>query len=89
MTDRTRRSFDATWLPFGMLIGFILGMGVALTMTSNLLIAGGIGFLTGGIMGVALGFRRKRGSSSADEDAADDRYRAAHGDPAPRRDDDH
>lgn len=85
---RPRRRFDATWLPFGMLIGFIVGMGFASMVTSNLLIGAGVGFLFGVALGIALGFRPRRGSASDDEDAEDDRYRASHGDPAPRRDDD-
>ncbi|MDN5686392.1 MAG: hypothetical protein L0G94_06855 [Brachybacterium sp.] len=87
MTPRTRRPFDATWLPFGMIIGFVVGIGTALAVTDNLLVGAAIGFLIGGALGVALGLRPRDGSTT-DEDAEDDRYRASHGDPTLHRDDD-
>lgn len=86
MTPQKRRSFDATWLPFGMMIGFVVGIGAALTVTDNLLIGAGAGFLVGAVLGIVLGMRPRHASTS-DEDAEDDRYRASHGDSAPRRDD--
>lgn len=88
MTPQKHRSFDATWMPFGMLIGFIVGMGIALTMTDSLVTAAACGFASGIALGIILGFR-PRHRSTTDEDAEDDRYRAEHGDPTPRRDDDH
>ena len=78
---RKRRPFDATWLPFGMMIGFTVGMGFSLIITDSLLIAAGIGFLFGAVLGIVLGFRPRRGSAS------NDRHRESHGDP-PRRHDD-
>ncbi|APX32799.1 hypothetical protein BH708_08775 [Brachybacterium sp. P6-10-X1] len=87
MTPRTRRRFDATWLPFGMMVGFVVGIGTALAVTDNLLVGAVVGFLIGGALGVVLGLR-PRDTSTADEDAEDDRYRAAHGDPTLRRDGD-
>lgn len=87
MTDQKRRSFDATWLPFGMMIGFVVGIGAALTVTDNLLIGAGVGFLLGTALGIFLGLRPRR-VSTADEDAEDDRDRDSHADPSPHRDDD-
>ncbi|MFC7456740.1 hypothetical protein ACFQS2_06060 [Brachybacterium sp. GCM10030267] len=79
----SRRRFDATWLPFGMIIGFTVGIGVGLSIFNNLFLGAGIGFIFGAALGVALGFRDRRGSKSQEEieDAAQDRAR--------RRDDGH
>ena len=70
MTPRTRRPFDATWLPFGMMIGFVVGIGGALAVTDNLLVGAIVGFLIGAALGIVLGFR-PRHVSQADEDAED------------------
>lgn len=83
MTALQRRRFDATWLPFGMMIGFTVGIGLGLAVIDNLFIGALIGFLVGAGLGVALGFRDPRRSGN-DEDAEDDRYRREHGDPSPR-----
>ncbi|MBB5830561.1 hypothetical protein [Brachybacterium aquaticum] len=83
MTDRPRRRFDATWLPFGMMLGFTVGIGVGLTAFDNLLLGALVGFAVGTALGIALGFRGGRGSSVRDEDAEDDEYRRRHGDPGP------
>lgn len=86
MTPRTRRRFDATWLPFGMMIGFTVGVGLGLAVIDNIFIGAGVGFAVGAGLGIALGFRDPRRSGSAtDEDAADDLYRSRHGDPSPHR----
>lgn len=61
---RKRRPFDATWLPFGVIIGFALGTGFFLPVTDSLLIASGIGLLVGVVLGIVLGFRSQRGSAS-------------------------
>lgn len=82
MTPRSRR-FDATWLPFGMILGFTVGIGIGLGVIDNLAIGALIGFAVGTALGIALGFRGMGGSAS-DEDAQDDLYRQRHGDPAPR-----
>lgn len=83
MTPPTRRRFDATWLPFGMMIGFVVGIGLGLSVIDNLAIGAVIGFAVGAGLGIVLGFRNT-GSSASDEDAEDDLYRQRHGDPAPR-----
>ena len=87
MTPRTRRRFDATWLPFGMMIGFTVGIGIGLSVLDNLFIGAGLGFAVGAGLGIALGFRNPRRSGN-EEDAEDDRYRRDHGDPGPRRPED-
>ena len=86
MTPRTRRRFDATWLPFGMMIGFTVGIGLGLSVISNLFVGALIGFAVGAALGIFLGFRnpRRSGGGADSEDAADDRYRQSHGDPHPR-----
>ena len=83
MTRRTRRRFDATWLPFGMMIGFTVGIGLGLSVIDNIFLGALIGFAVGIALGVALGFRdpRRSGGATDSEDAADDRYRREHGDP--------
>lgn len=83
MTAPQRRRFDATWLPFGMMIGFTVGIGLGLSVIDNLFIGALIGFAVGAALGIALGFRNPR-SSVNEEDAEDDRYRREHGDPGPR-----
>lgn len=83
MTAPKRRRFDATWLPFGMMIGFTVGIGLGLAVINNIFIGALIGFALGATLGIALGFRDPRRSAS-DEDAEDDRYRREHGDPSPR-----
>ncbi|WP_394215437.1 hypothetical protein [Brachybacterium vulturis] len=87
MTPRPRRRFDATWLPFGMMIGFTVGIGLGLSVISNLFIGALIGFAVGTALGVTLGFRdpRRSGGAAESEDEADDRYRREHGDPGPQR----
>src|SRR5699024_5062974 len=84
MAPRTRRRFDATWLPFGMMIGFTVGIGLGLSVIDNIFLGALIGFAVGIALGVALGFRdpRRSGGAADSEDAADDRYRREHGDPA-------
>lgn len=87
MTPRPRRRFDATWLPFGMMIGFTVGIGLGLAVISNIFVGALIGFAVGAALGIALGFRdpRRSGSAADSEDAADDQYRREHGDPRPQR----
>lgn len=86
MTPRTRRRFDATWLPFGMMIGFTVGIGLGLAVIDNIFLGALIGFAVGIALGVALGFRdpRRSGGAADSEDAEDDLYRRRHGDPGPR-----
>lgn len=84
MTPPTRRRrFDATWLPFGMLIGFTVGIGFGLSFLDNLFLGALVGLAVGSALGIMLGLRGA-GSSSTDEDAEDDRYRREHGDPGPQ-----
>ncbi|WP_299298985.1 hypothetical protein [uncultured Brachybacterium sp.] len=87
MTPRTRRRFDATWLPFGMMIGFTVGIGMGLRVIDNVVFGAMIGFALGAALGIALGFRdpRRSGGGVDAEDAADEQYRREHGDPIPRR----
>ena len=83
MTPRTRRRFDATWLPFGMMLGFTVGIGLGLSVIENLFVGALIGFVAGIVLAVVLGFRdpRRTGGAADSEDAADDEYRREHGDP--------
>ena len=83
MTPRTRRRFDATWLPFGMMIGFTVGIGFGLALIDNIFVGALIGFFVGAGLGIALGFRDPRRSGN-EEDAEDDLYRKQHGDPGPQ-----
>lgn len=83
-----RRRFDATWLPFGMMIGFILGMGIGLVVVDNLFLGALVGLAVGAGLGIALGRRGSVPDSAAEEDALDEEHRRAHGDHvAPRRPD--
>lgn len=83
MIAPTRRRFDATWLPFGMMLGFVIGVGIGLSIIDNLLVGAVFGVLVGAGLGVMLGLRRGGGRSTEDEDAADEAYRREHGDPRP------
>ena len=80
MSPSPRRRFDATWLPFGMMVGFVVGMGFGLMIVDDLLLGAGIGFAVGIALGVALGLRGRRGGPSEEE--IEDAYQdALHGDP--------
>ena len=83
MTPSAPRRFDATWLPFGMMIGFVVGIGVGLSFLDELLLGAILGVVVGAALGIMLGFRGV-GASTTDEDAEDDRYRREHGDPGPQ-----
>src|SRR5690606_17973855 len=74
MTAPTRRRFDATWLPFGMMLGFVIGVGIGLSIIDNLLAGAAIGVLVGAGLGTLLGFRRGGGRGTEDEDAADEAF---------------
>lgn len=84
MTPPRRRRFDATWLPFGMMLGFTVGIGVGLSFLDNLFLGAAFGFVVGALFGILLGFRGRGSTSVADEDAEDDEYRRLHGDPPPQ-----
>ena len=84
MPQPPRRRFDATWLPFGMMIGFTVGIGFGLAVLDNLFLGALCGFGFGAALGIALGFRGRATTSMADEDAEDDDYRRRHGDPPPQ-----
>ena len=83
MTPPARRRFDATWLPFGMLLGFVVGVGIGLAVIDSIFVGALIGFAVGAALGIVLGFRDP-GRSVSDEDEEDDRYRRAQGDPRTR-----
>lgn len=83
MSHPPRRRFDATWLPFGMMIGFVVGIGTGLAVIENLLVGAVIGVLVGAALGAVLGLRGG-GRMVDDEDELDERYRREHGDPRPR-----
>lgn len=83
MTAPARRRFDATWLPFGMMLGFTVGIGLGLAVIDNLFIGALIGFAVGALLGIVLGFR-DTGRSASEEDAEDDRFRRSQGEPDPR-----
>ena len=52
-----RRPFDATWLPFGMIIGFALSIGILLPLTGSVLNTAVAGLLLGAALGIVLGLR--------------------------------
>lgn len=79
MSPSPRRRFDATWLPFGMMIGFVVGMGMGMTLVDNLFLGALIGVAVGAGFGILLG-RRGVGGAAAEEDTLDEEYRRAHGD---------
>lgn len=54
---RKSRPFDATWLPFGLMIGFALSIGILLPLTGSVLITAGAGLLLGAALGIVLGLR--------------------------------
>lgn len=83
MTPPARRRFDATWLPFGMMLGFTVGVGLGMAVIDNIFVGALVGFAVGAGFGIALGFRDPRRSGN-EEDAEDDLYRQQHGDPGPR-----
>ena len=64
MSTRTRRPFDATWLPFGVLIGTMVGIGLGIEMFGNVWAGGAVGVGLGLVIGVVLGLRGKRGPSA-------------------------
>ena len=74
MAPPARRRFDSTWLPFGMILGFVVGIGMGLAV---------VGVLVGAGLGVLLGLRGGGDALTRDEDAEDDEYRRLHGDPRP------
>jgi len=54
---QNRCPFDATWLPFGMMIGCALSIGILLPLTGSVLITAGAGILLGAVLGIVLGRR--------------------------------
>ncbi|MGP9539479.1 hypothetical protein ACT3SP_15840 [Brachybacterium sp. AOP43-C2-M15] len=86
MTPSAPRRFDATWLPFGMMLGFTVGIGFGLAVIDNLFLGALVGFGVGAGFGILLGFRagRRGGRGLTDEDAEDDYNRRLHGDPGPQ-----
>lgn len=83
MSTRTRRPFDATWLPFGVLIGTMVGIGLGIEMFGNVWAGGAVGVGLGLVIGVVLGLRGKRGPSAEESedailDAAEREHAARH-----------
>ena len=70
MTDRPRRPFDATWLPFGILIGTMLGIGVGIEVFGNIWAGGAVGVGLGLAIGIFLGLRGRRGPSAEESEDA-------------------
>ena len=66
MAQNTRR-FDATWLPFGMMIGVAVGIGTGMVILDNLFAGAIAGVLLGVAIGVALGSAPRRRGRSAEE----------------------
>ncbi|WP_010532598.1 hypothetical protein [Brachybacterium squillarum] len=62
-----RRSFDATWLPFGFMIGTAVGIGTGMVIFGSLLAGVVVGVLLGLAIGVAMGLSRGRGHRSPEE----------------------
>ena len=58
---QNKRRFDATWLPFGMIIG------TGMVILDNLFAGAIAGILLGAVIGIALGSAPRRGSRSAEE----------------------
>ncbi|GAP79884.1 MULTISPECIES: hypothetical protein [Brachybacterium] len=83
MAPPARRRFDSTWLPFGMILGFVVGIGMGLAVVDSLWIGAVVGVLVGAGLGVLLGLRGGGDALTRDEDAEDDEYRRLHGDPRP------
>lgn len=70
MTDRLRRPFDATWLPFGILIGTMLGIGVGIEVFGSIWAGGAVGVGLGLAIGIFLGLRGRRGPSAEESEDA-------------------
>lgn len=62
-----RRPFDATWLPFGFMIGTAVGIGTGMVIFGSLLAGVVVGVLLGLAIGVAMGLSRGRGHRSPEE----------------------
>lgn len=85
MPPAPRRSFDATWLPFGLLIGIVVGIGTGMVIFQNLLAGVAVGVLLGIAIGISLGFSRGSGRPSP-EQIEDELLHAAEREDAARRD---
>lgn len=69
---QTKRRFDATWLPFGMMIGVAVGIGTGMILLESLFLGAIAGVLLGVVIGIVLGFTPRRGEGTAEE--AEDEY---------------
>lgn len=81
MAQNTRR-FDATWLPFGMMIGVAVGIGTGMVILDNLFAGAIAGILLGAAIGIALGSaprRRGRSAEEVEDEAIRQQERAASG----------
>lgn len=67
-----KHRFDATWLPFGMMIGVAVGIGTGMILLDSLLLGAIAGMLLGLVIGIVLGFTPRRGEGTAEE--AEDEY---------------
>ena len=70
MAPTPRRRFDATWLPFGMMIGVVVGIGTGLEIFGNIFLGAAFGFAVGAGIGILLGFRMSA-RRERDEDIED------------------
>lgn len=64
---QNKRRFDATWLPFGMMIGVAVGIGTGMVILDNLIAGAIAGILLGVAIGIALASAPRRGGRSAEE----------------------
>jgi|GEM_PF-2394073 len=82
-----KRRFDATWLPFGMMIGVAVGIGTGMILLDSLLLGAIAGMLLGLVIGIVLGFtpRRREGTAEEAEDEYVRRQQEAAGELPPRQ----
>lgn len=70
MTDRPRRPFDATWLPFGIVIGSMIGIRAGLEVFENIWAGGAVGVGLGLLIGIFMGLRNRNGPTAEESEDA-------------------
>lgn len=65
--SQKKRRFDATWLPFGMMLGIAVGIGTGMILLDSLFLGAIAGVLLGLVIGIVLGRTPRRGEGSAEE----------------------